>query len=77
MSKIFIHVANNGNSDILEIDSVEDFLDVSQAIEKKAPSLSYDVYGARDFNTLKRTEPELGKYWLTRSFDEFMRKISA
>lgn len=32
MSKIFIHVANNGNSDILEIDSAKEFLDISQAL---------------------------------------------
>ena len=76
MSKMYLYTGSYGNIKILEISSSQPVKDIYKTIKARVPKASIGIYGARDFETLQRTQRNLGNFNLYKSVEEFIAKIT-
>ena len=76
MSKMFLYTGSYGNMKILEISSSQPVKDIYKTIKTRVPGASIGIYGARDFETLQRTQRNLGKFNLYKCVEEFIAEIT-
>lgn len=73
MSKVFLVGGRHGRmTRVLEVDTTTEAKSAYSKIKARAPRSSVSIFGAKDVNTLVRTQPNLGSIKVTKSEDEFL-----
>lgn len=76
MSKLYIAGGRRGSLlRILEVSTPVEAKETFIKIKARAPRSNYAVFGAKDIETLKRTQPSLSVAKVTNSLDEFIHAV--